>query len=370
MTSMRSVTYVTRKYPPSVGGMETLARNTELALEDEYGDVGLFALGRRNIHLLWWVPVTALRLAADVSRRRSRGYLFGDALAWATLSWIPRLARRPAITMVCGLDITYSGRLYRATVHPRLRRAPRVLAISAATLAQAVAAGVPPENGAVVIMGVETAHDRPPRDRQALEAAHGIPEGAPVLLTTGRLVRRKGVRWFVENVMPRLREDTHYVVVGSGPDAETIEQAATTAGVADRVHLLGYVPDAQRRQLLADADVFVQPNIPVDDDMEGFGLVVVEAAQAGLMTVAADLEGLRDAVRHGDTGYKVASGDAEGWARMLTELLSAADLHSRASAFGARAREVYSLAAMGKDLRQYVDQMDAAPRDQASSPRR
>lgn len=149
------VTYVTRKFPPSVGGMETLAENTVRALW-AHKEPGVIALGKRNVHLLWWIPATALRLVAGVLGRRSRSYLFGDALAWALLGWIPRLGRVPAFTMVCGLDITYRNRLYRAVVHRALRTAPRVLAISRATLETAIDAGVNRDRAHVLTMGLDS----------------------------------------------------------------------------------------------------------------------------------------------------------------------------------------------------------------------
>ncbi|MDQ1574667.1 MAG: phosphatidyl-myo-inositol dimannoside synthase, partial [Actinomycetota bacterium] len=201
------VTYVTRKFPPSVGGMETLAQNTDLALHLSLGDSGLFALRRSNRNLVWWAPVTAVRLVADIAARRSASYLFGDALVWALLGWIPLLFRVPAFTMVCGLDITFSNRLYRAVVHPRLRRAPRVLAISEATLGEAIDAGVARDRAHVITMGLvpppasELPHDSA---RARLLAENSLPTDAILLLTTGRLVRRKGVRWFTSEVMPLL----------------------------------------------------------------------------------------------------------------------------------------------------------------------
>jgi phosphatidylinositol alpha-1,6-mannosyltransferase len=337
--------------------METLAHNTDLALHLTLGDSGLFALGRSNRNLVWWAPVTAIRLLVDILARRSASYLFGDALAWALLGWIPRLFHVPAFTMVCGLDITFSNRLYRALVHPRLRQAPRVLAISAATLGQAVEAGVQPDRASVITMGLvpppvhEVAHDLA---RASVLADYSLPDDAIVLLTTGRLVRRKGVRWFTREVMPLLESRFHYLVVGTGADEDAIAADAVTTGISDRVHLLGYVADDVRQLVLDGSDFFVQPNIPVAGDMEGFGLVVVESAQSGLLTIAADLEGLKDAVRPGITGFRVASEDADAWAATLTDLAARPDRRAMADEFRAAALEIYSLNAMGTELSAYA----------------
>lgn len=342
--------------------METLAYNTSLALTRQFGRSGLMQLGRSNVNLLWWIPLTALRLVGDVILRRSRSYLFGEALTWALFSWIPRAAGIPALTMVCGLDITYSNPAYRAVVHRALRKSPRVLAISRATLGQAIEVGVDPSRGHIITMGLEAPHGDPtPRGvaRAQLLKDMDLPADAILLLTTGRLVKRKGVAWFVREVMPLLGSRFHYLVVGTGPDHDTILAAAEAGGVSDRVHLLGRVSDAARDSLLAGVDLFVQPNIPVDHDMEGFGLVVVESAQAGLLTVAADLEGLRDAVRPGVTGFAAPSGDAPAWAQLLTELAARPDRAPLADGFRQTALEIYSLDTMGAELREHIEAIEA-----------
>ena len=356
------VSYVTRKYPPSVGGMETLARNTSLALDQEFGHAGLFKLGRSNRNLLWWVPVTAVRLVGDVLGRRSKSYLFGDALAWTLLGWIPRAARVPAFTMVCGLDITYRNPLYRAVVYRSLRKSPRVLAISAATLHEANVAGVAPDRGHVITMGVtpqpvEGLDHNTARTR--ILATRELPADAILLLTTGRLVRRKGVAWFTREVMPLLDERFHYLIVGTGADDAIIREAADATGIGNRVHLLGYVTDAERAELLVGSDFFVQPNVPVSNDMEGFGLVVVESAQADLLTVASDIEGLRDAVRPGETGFSISSGAAKEWADELTALAQRPDRAALAAQFGANARRIYSIDVMGGELGKHVSAVRA-----------
>ena len=110
---------------------------------------------------------------------------------------------------------------------------------------------------------------------------YGLPDGAVVLLTLGRLVRRKGARWFTRHVLPGLAPDITYLVAGDGPEANPIRVAAVQAGLGDRVLLLGRVDDDTRELLLRGADLFVQPNIRVPGDIEGFGLVTIEASMRG-----------------------------------------------------------------------------------------
>ena len=341
--------FVTRKFPPSVGGMETLAESVWRSLSAVDPESRLISHGGSNRDLVWWYPVALLRLAGLLARRRVGSVLTGDALTYALVAPLAALFRVRSATMVMGLDVTFPNRLYQAVVRPWLRRAPTVIAISAATAAQAVAAGTRSDRVHVLRLGVSLP---PPPDRgaarEALLAALGLGPDAVVLVTVGRLVRRKGVAWFVAEVMGRLPGEVHYVVGGEGPDRDRIEAAVRASGLAGRVHLLGRVGDDVREHLLAGGDVFVQPNIPVPGDMEGFGLVTVEAAVRGTPVVAARLEGIIDAVIDGRTGTLVEAGDASEWTAVIEGLVSdraaTAELGAR---YRAIAAEAFSEEGMG-----------------------
>lgn len=349
----RSPIFVTRKFPPSVGGMETLALRTHEALVAADPNTRLIALGRSNRNLVWWVPVAAARLLGACLRRRTVEVLFGDALTWALMGWIPRVLRIPAVPMVMGLDVTYTNRLYRAIVHPALRRARRIVAISHATRDAVIAIGVPPERVEVVVLGLpapaEPSYSRSDA-RRRLEDRYGLRPTDAILVTTGRLVERKGVRWFVREVLPSLDERCVYLVVGDGEERTAIIAAAEANGTSDRLRLLGRVNDEDRTEVLHGADLYVQPNIAVPGDVEGFGLVVTEASQAGLLTIAADREGLVDAVRDGVTGYRVTSEDSGAWVARIDEVLADPARTDVARRFQQAARSTYSVDQMAAQL--------------------
>jgi len=151
-------------------------------------------------------------------------------------------------------------------------------------------------------------------------------------------VHRKGVAWFVTAVLPALIERFPrlvFVVAGAGPEQEAVAAAARSAGVASRVRALGSVSNATKQSLYARCDLVVMPNVPVPGDVEGFGLVALEASAAGKPVAAADIEGLRDAVAIGENGWRFAPGNATAWIEGLT-----AALHDRATltTIGTRAR--------------------------------
>ena len=136
-------------------------------------------------------------------------------------------------------------------------------------------------------------------------------ENRKVLLTSGRLAKRKGVAWFIGNVMPGLPENITYVVVGDGPDKENIKNAIKKNNLSDRVKMLGYVSDKVRNILFNTCDLFIQPNIIIEGDMEGFGISVIEAGSCRLPVIASRLEGLQDAIKDGQNGFLIEMDDVD-----------------------------------------------------------
>jgi phosphatidyl-myo-inositol dimannoside synthase len=334
--------------------METLAAGVWRSLQTVRPDSIRISHGGSNRELLSWVPTALIRLTWRCLRGQAEYVLCGDALMNALCAPVLKIFRVPRAAMIMGLDVTYDNPLYRRLVHPPLRRTARIIAISSATADKAREAGVARDRIAVLRLGVELPPAGLPDHSAAADAIRGrlgLAHDDLVLLTLGRLVQRKGVRWFTESVLPQLDERVHYLIAGGGPEEQHIRAAAESAGVADRVHLLGRVSDDVREELMTGADIFLAPNIPVAGDMEGFGLVNVEAAMRGTLVVAADLEGIKDAVVPGRTGILLPSGDASAWVSELTSLLGDRDkLAATGQHFEADARELYSLQAMGRAL--------------------
>lgn len=357
---MPGTLFVTRKFPPSVGGMETLAADVWATLSDgEEGSAALVAHRGRNRGLPWFLLRATVATVRGVRGGRVDVVLTGDVLMYLVLAPVARLLGVRIATMAMGKDVVWRQPLYQWLVRRRLPRADKVLAISAATAAEVVGVGCPPDRVRVVRLGVEvpsvTAEGRAAA-RASLRRRLGVDQNAVVLAALGRLVPRKGVAWFLREVVPGLPAAVVVVVAGDGEDLPAVRRAAVALPDHARVRLLGLVDDALREEVMQGCDVFVQPNVPVAHDMEGFGLVAVEAAARGALVVAADLEGLRDAVAPGQTGILLPPGDAVAWQEALTSLVSdAGSLAVRAEAYAAACRGMYGREQMGRQLRDVLD---------------
>ncbi|UCE86473.1 MAG: glycosyltransferase family 4 protein, partial [Deltaproteobacteria bacterium] len=117
-------------------------------------------------------------------------------------------------------------------------------------------------------------------------------------------------------LVPRF-PDLEVVVIGRGQTREALERLAGELGIGARTRFAGFVSDAERDALVAGARVCVCPSVK-----EGWGITVIEANAVGAPVVATDAPGLRDAVRHGETGFLVPDGDEHAFEQRIGELLS------------------------------------------------
>jgi glycosyltransferase involved in cell wall biosynthesis len=236
----------------------------------------------------------------------------------------------PVTASVCGLDVTYANRAYQSVVPRALRRLDMAMPISRATdAAMRARTGVAPAS-CVIPLGAHALPPPTPADAAAFEHAAGPLDARRVVVTVGRLIERKGAAWFATNVLPMLPGDTVYVAIGEGDQREAIARAADSAGVGDRVRLPGRLGDGVVAAAYERAAAFVMPNIRVPGDMEGFGLVALEAASARTPVVASAVDGITEAVQHDRNGLLVAPGDAQVFAETLRSVLALPDADRRA----------------------------------------
>ncbi len=206
----------------------------------------------------------------------------------------------------------------------RVYRGAAVHVISDSTRDDLVRRGFAREAIRVIYPGVDAAHYAP-------DAA--VPRAPrPAFLYVGRLKRYKGVETAIEAVA-RLRRsglpEAELWVAGSGSDRARLEAVARRSGPG--VSFLGFVPEERKLELYRQAWAVVFPS-----PKEGWGITNVEAAACGTPAVASDSPGLRESVRHGETGLLVPHGDAGALAAALGELARDAALRARLGR-GARA---------------------------------
>ena len=154
-------------------------------------------------------------------------------------------------------------------------------------------------------------------DAAAVRAELGIPAGAPVVGTVGRLTRQKGYADLIEAaaLLVARAPDVRFLIVGDGELRPELEARAEALGLAGRIVFAGARPDVER--VLRAMDVFAISSL-----WEGLPTVVMEAMAAGVPVVATDIPGNNDLVSHGGTGWLVPVGDPRAMADRLSLALT------------------------------------------------
>ncbi len=197
------------------------------------------------------------------------------------------------------------------------RRAPFVV-ISESTKAELVRRGIAADHIRVSLCGISQPSVPPPafRDR------------AQRVVYVGRVEPYKQVDVLLR-AMARLSDRfprAEIVVIGRGRSLPALERLARELSLADRTRFTGWIDDASRDAVLADARVCVCPS-----KKEGWGLTIVEANALGTPVVATDAPGLRDSVREGRNGFLVPDADVDAFAERIGSLLADEELGSRMS---------------------------------------
>jgi phosphatidyl-myo-inositol dimannoside synthase len=312
------ILFITRNYPPKVGGLEIYSYQLIRQFEKTC-TVFKITLSRSRRHLLWFLPFCLVKAVWLCRRQPIRCIHLCDGLL-APIGFILKHVTRTRVSVtVHGLDVTYGFPGYQRLIPVCLRRLDCIICVSRSTLEACTRRRIPAGMCQVIPNGIDPEMLEPPADHNRLLCAAqercGISlAGKKMLLTVGRLVPRKGIAWFVQYVMPEIPSNVVYLIAGNGPETSRIRRVIRDLGLEGRVSLLGRISNGQRNALLERADVFVMPNIPTPGDMEGFGISAIEAGAAGVPVVASDLEGIRDAVIDGVTGYRVAPKDSAAFA--------------------------------------------------------
>jgi glycosyltransferase involved in cell wall biosynthesis len=252
--------------------------------------------------------------------------------------FLPGLTSRPFVAIVPHLfgETAFKEASFPAASFVWLMERPIPLAyrraafhvISDSTRDDLITRGIRPGKIRVIYPGIDSAELTPD--------PAGVRTARPSFLYVGRLRRYKGVETAIRAlaILHRSCPETGLDIAGRGDDQPRLESLARELGVSASVRFHGFVPEPVKRSLLRGAWANVFPSAK-----EGWGITNVEAAACGTPSLASDSPGLRDSVRHGETGFLVPHGNAEALAARMQELAADPALVARLGASARRFAE-------------------------------
>ncbi len=347
---------VTNDFPPKVGGIQSYLYELWRRLPAEETTVLAaahpeavawdarqpFRVDRTAARQLW--PTARLARSIDSLAREVRADIIFLDPWWPMGALGPRLRAAPYAVIVHGSEVTVPRRvpLLARDGARSLRGACAVVAAGAYPARQAVLAAGGALPGLVVPPGVDVdrfvPHDA--RTREGTRRRFGLDLERLLVLGVSRLVPRKGFDVLIDAVAATADLDFQLAIAGTGRDRRRLERRAARARLGERVQFLGRVPDDDLPALYAAADVFAMPcrSRWGGWEAEGFGIVFLEAAAAGVAALAGRSGGSSEAVAEGVTGV-VVDGGTEAVAGALRRLGTSGTTRSRMAA-AARARAV------------------------------
>ncbi len=329
------ILYITRKFPPSIGGMQRQSYEFYNALKEKE-EVFLVSWGHSQKFLPFFLAIAAVKGAYHILRHKADVVQVGD-MVLAPLGFMFKLFfRRTVFAMSHGKDTYFNNALYQYCIPGFAKRLDGIICVSDFLKQVLVSRGLDPGKLFVVNNGMNAADYTEIRDKIAavneIELKYGIDlENKKIILSVSRLVKRKGLSHFVKNIFPHIVKgvpDAVLLLAGEDAGRETrkekdaITEIAKRLNIDNRVFFLGNIRDrGLLGRIYSISDVLIMPNIVVKGESEGFGIVALEASVSRVPVIAFSVGGIPDAVKNGENGILVKKGDNDGFAQAVERIL-------------------------------------------------
>lgn len=324
----QNILLLTKNYPPQVGGIEKYAYDLYNRLIQDGNHVNLIAAWARNEYLLancsrsfLWkfcyivseffrllsFTLKALILGLYYARKTDLIWCLDWSLAWVGL-FLKKLTSNKFRITIHGTDITWSNKLYQFVIPKFISFATEVYVISENTRLECLKRHVSPNKISLIphninsISCIQVESFNKNIFLQDLWIANS--QSKIILFSIGRWVERKGFHWFLESILPKINSQRfHYILAGFGLWEQKYRSIIGQKSIHN-VTLLGKVNDSMKARLFSSSDYFIMPNIKVEDDLEWFGLVLLEAQFYWINSIVSDVDGLNERVLGSDLVFK------------------------------------------------------------------
>ena len=361
------ILFISHKYPPTIGGMEKQSYELIQQAAQQATVHQLVHTGEDESKFFFFLKLR--RRVKKILRKHPTIQMIhlNDGLMGLFCTWLKDYTDIPVVITFHGLDLVFPNAVYQKRISQRFIRYDGAICVSTATAKECIKRGFAKEKVFVVPNGVD--HDIAQFQFDKTETIayllneYGIDFSQQKIITLlGRPVKRKGFSWFLEKVATELDEDTYILMIGplskdkAKPfwkkiipqkwadrielvtggvnDEAAIRNLLTQKKIKNRVVQTGKLPFEKLLACLSLSDLFVMPNIKMEGDAEGFGLVALEASLCKTVVLASGIEGIPEAIQDQKNGYLLPTDNAEFWIKTIKEKLQdPAELAKRGQEF-------------------------------------
>lgn len=367
---MKKTLLVTLEYPPSVGGVATyyahlvseLPSDSIVVLHNNDDALLFRRLWPRWLKALWSTWRTIRREGIEC-------LLVGQILPLGTVALIlHKLTGIPYIVMTHAMDVTLpfsnegSARKQKL-VKKILKHASAVTTVSQFTKQHLVTLGVPESQIHIVSPCPHITPETFPvtvDEVVAFDKEHQL-DGKRVILSVGRLVERKGVDRVIEAMamIKTQHPNALYVIAGNGQYAYELKKIVERLSLQKHVYFVGKLSDQELAKWYQRCDLFIMPSRQLSNrDVEGFGIVYLEANSFGKPVIGGKSGGVADAVTHEETGLLVDPNNVAEITAAIDRLLTDAPLATRLGNQGMqRVRAEFQWSQQARRLEQLISKL-------------
>lgn len=299
---MKSILFITRKYPPQVGGMEQFSYDFHTHISNS------------KEHYVELLHSSAIRLfitclfLQNKDLQKFTHIHFSDGLTAFLFLILKCKSFSKDISFSCtlhGLDVIYSNFLYQHLLKIVLKKINKIVCVSRATKKE-VLKRIPKRKIHVIGNGISLSSlDL----TQKVDFSRKKSSKLQVLLM-GRQIKRKGTLNFLKYLVTHHKkslENISIVIAGYGEESKKISNFIVKHDLENQISSLGRVNQQTKQKLLIESDIFVMPNQKVANDMEGFGIVLLEASAHQTIPLACLVDGIPDAITDNFNGHLCSS---------------------------------------------------------------
>ncbi|MCX6792943.1 MAG: glycosyltransferase family 4 protein [Candidatus Falkowbacteria bacterium] len=323
------------EFPPAFGGVENYYQNLANFWPDEFIvlDNSENKLLSKNALTLKWLK-GFFTILSTAKKAQPDWVIVGEILPIGTATYLASFfASFKYAVFLHGLDFSMATKsAWKKFITKKILKRAKLILCANSKTAELVNAFIG-ANSKVKIVNPGINPQLPlirPELVSGLRNNYGLA-GNKVLISIGRLVKRKGVS-DVLAVLPEIlleQENIRYIIIGNGPEENNIKKLLADPALKSRVFLLSNVSEEEKWAWLELSDIFVLPTSEINGDYEGFGIVYLEANLFSKPVIATRSGGVADAVVDGLNGRLIEAGDAMALKQAIIELTNNRELCSK-----------------------------------------